>query len=104
MEFGATEDASFVKDYGLDSVIPNDDIIQAAAGGTNYNPVNHTTEVLTDLILLDREKRVADIVFDENNYNSGYKIDVAVPVTYCCGDCRCYSKRRRPRHSCAQSQ
>ncbi len=81
MEFGATEDASFVKDYGLDSVIPNDDIIQAAAGGTNYNPVNHTTEVLTDLILLDREKRVADIVFDDANYNSGFKVDVALNAT-----------------------
>lgn len=81
MEFGATEEAAFVKDYGLDSVIPNDDIIQAAAGGTNYNPINHTTEVLTDLILLDREKRVADIVFDADSYNSSYKTDVSGTAT-----------------------
>lgn len=77
MEFGATEEAAFANDYGLDSVIPNDDITQAAAGGTNYNPVNHTTEVLTDLILLDREKRVSDLVFSVDSYDAANKVDVS---------------------------
>ena len=81
MEFGATEEAAIAKDYGLDSVIPNDDITQAAANGGTYNPVNHATEALTDLILLDREKRVSDIVFDADSYNSGYKTDVSGTAT-----------------------
>ena len=72
-EFGSTEESSFVRDYGLDDVIPNDDITQAAAAGNGYNPVGHATEVLTDLILLDREKRTADLVFDDTQYASGYK-------------------------------
>lgn len=81
LEFGTTELAAFTKDYGLDAVIPNDDIIQAASGGTNYNPVNHHTEVLTDLILLDREKRVADLVFNPSSYNTGFKVNVGSTPT-----------------------
>lgn len=72
-EFGATEAASFVRDYGLDDVIPNDDITQAAAAGNGYTPVGHATEAITDLILLDREKRAAALVFDDTQYVSGQK-------------------------------
>lgn len=73
VEFGFKEKESSVKDYGLDDVIPNDDITQAAAGTTGYNPVGHATEALTDLILLDREKRVSNIVFNEDTYATGFK-------------------------------
>ena len=73
VEFGYEEKTSFVRDHALDDVIPNDDIIQAAAGATNYNPVNHATEALTDLILLDRERRVANSVFSAASYASGFK-------------------------------
>lgn len=81
LEFGATELAAFTEDYGLDAVIPNDDIIQAANGGTNYNPVNHHTEVLTDLILLDREVRTANLVFSTSSYNTGFKVNVGSTPT-----------------------
>lgn len=73
VEFGATERASFVNDYALDDVIPNDDISQAAASQMGYNPVAHATEAMTDLILLDREKRVSDLIFDPNSYDTGFK-------------------------------
>lgn len=73
VEFGFEEKTSAVRDHALDDVIPNDDIIQAAAGATNYNPVNHATEALTDLILLDRERRVANTVFGAASYASGFK-------------------------------
>ncbi|MEC7121105.1 MAG: phage capsid protein, partial [Pseudomonadota bacterium] len=62
-----------VHDHGLDDLIPNDDIIQAAASGSNHSPVNHATEALTDLVLLGREKRVADAVFGAGSYASGFK-------------------------------
>lgn len=77
LEFGFEEKASSVKDYGLDDVIPNDDITQAAAGATGYNPVGHATEALTDLILLDREKRVSDLVFSDATYATGFKETLA---------------------------
>lgn len=73
VEFGATEESSMVYDYGLDDPIPNDDITQAAAGGQGYSPVNHAVESMTDLILLDREIRVADMIFSPDSYASGFK-------------------------------
>lgn len=73
VEYGATEEASFVRDYALDDFIPNDDIAQAAAAGNGYNPQGRATELLTDLILLDREKRTSDLVFAAASYPSGNK-------------------------------
>ncbi|WHP05784.1 hypothetical protein QLH32_17550 [Acinetobacter corruptisaponis] len=73
LEFGYEQKESSVKDYGLDDVIPNDDITQAANSGINYSPVGHATEALTDLILLDRERRVSNIVFNEDTYATGFK-------------------------------
>lgn len=70
VEFGATEESSSVRDYGLDDPIPNDDITQAAAAGQGYSPVNHAVEGLTDLILLDREVRAAELIFNTANYDS----------------------------------
>lgn len=67
VEFGATEEASFTRDYGLDDFIPNDDIEQAPA---NYNPLGHAVEGITDLILLDREKRASDLLFTKANYTN----------------------------------
>jgi hypothetical protein len=65
VEFGATEEAGKVQDYGLDDVIPNDDISQAPAG---YDPKGHAVEAMTDLILLDREVRAANLLFNPNSY------------------------------------
>lgn len=65
VEFGATEDAGQVYDYGLDDVIPNDDIASAPAG---YDPVGIATQGLTDLVALDREVRVARLVFNPSTY------------------------------------
>lgn len=67
VEFGATEKESSVKDYGLDDVVPNDDISNAPPG---FNPLANATEMTTDLIVLDREKRTADLVFNLNTYDS----------------------------------
>lgn len=65
VEFGATETESTVRDYGLDDVIPNDDISQATA---NYDPKGHAVEAMTDLILLDREVRAANLIFNPASY------------------------------------
>jgi hypothetical protein len=65
VEFTAVELPAACQDYGLDDVIPQRDINNAPE---NYDPVARAVEGLTDLLLLDREKRVADIVFDLNTY------------------------------------
>lgn len=70
VEFAATEAAGQVFDYGLDDVVPNDDVASAPAG---YDPIGNAVQGLTDLILLDREVRVASMVQDPNNYAAGNK-------------------------------
>lgn len=70
VEFAATEAAGQVFDYGLDDVVPNDDVATAPAG---YDPIGNAVQGLTDLILLDREVRVASMVQDPANYATGNK-------------------------------
>ena len=65
VQFGATEVAGFVKDYGLDDLVPNEDLSAAPAG---YDPLGRAVEGTSELIALDREKRVADLVFNTATY------------------------------------
>jgi hypothetical protein len=75
VEFSATEESGTVKTYGLKTVIPNSDIkaaaAQRAAKLSTYDPLLHHTAMLTELILLDRERRVAAMYQDSNNYDAG---------------------------------
>ncbi len=73
VEFGASESTASVQDYGLEDAIPQQDIANAPEG---YDPVGHATEAMTDLIMLDREKRVADMVFDPATYPGSNKVDL----------------------------
>lgn len=70
VEFQATESSDFTEDFGLDDVIPNDDIDNAPP---NYDPQGKAVASLTNLILLDREKRVADKVFAAATYPAANK-------------------------------
>lgn len=67
VEFSAIEKESSVTDYGLDSPVPQDDVDSAITG---YDPLGHATEATTDLILLDREVRAANVLFNGDNYNN----------------------------------
>lgn len=60
VEFSATEVVGTTQNYALDDPIPQDDIDNAPP---NYQPVDRAVQGVTDLILLDREKRVADQLF-----------------------------------------
>jgi hypothetical protein len=71
VEFGGTDTTSSVADYGLDDVIPYDDIEQAQ--GTQFDPRAQAAENLTDLLALDREKRTSDLVMNASNYASANK-------------------------------
>lgn len=70
VELTFTEATDSVVDYGLDDVVPYDDVADAPEG---YDPQKRAVEYLTELILLAREKRTADLVFSESSYASGYK-------------------------------
>ena len=70
VEVAGVERTHEVIDYGLDDIIPIDDISQAAAAGQGHDPVASAVELLTNLMMLDRERRVANFVQDSNNYKS----------------------------------
>lgn len=70
VEFSATESTDSTEDHGLDDVVPNDDIANAAEG---LDPLGYATESLADLLALGREKRVADTVFAAATYPTGNK-------------------------------
>ena len=70
VEFTAERVQAETQDFGLEDPIPQDDINQAPPG---MNPQGHATQTLTDLIMLDRELRVANIVFNAATYPTGQK-------------------------------
>jgi hypothetical protein len=70
VEFQGDEHEDKTDDYGLDDVIPLDDINNAPAG---YDPRAFSAQKLIDLVLLDREVRVANKAFDESLYPASNK-------------------------------
>lgn len=73
IDWTATEQTSSVVDYGLQDAVPQSDIMaaqaaQSAAGVMPIDPRMRATELLTELIALDREQRVASIVFAAATY------------------------------------
>ena len=73
VEMSATEATDSTVDHALDDPVPNADI-QAAESQPNLpNPLMKSTEFVTDLLELAREKRTADLVFAAANYATGNK-------------------------------
>ena len=70
LEFGFTEATESTVDYALEDPIPMADVMNAPVG---FNPQGHATEMLTNLIQLDREKRAGDLVFASGTYASANK-------------------------------
>lgn len=65
VNFGYDEGTGATQDYGLEDAIPQTDMDNAPEG---FSPVDHATESLTDLVLLDREVRVATAVTSPASY------------------------------------
>jgi hypothetical protein len=76
VEFTATEDTSSVKDYGLDDVVPVEDV-EAAQGKPGLDPLGRAVEGVSQLIMLDREVRAADLVFNPDTYPVGNKVQLS---------------------------
>lgn len=74
VEFGATEVSASTDDWGLDDVVPQVDIDNATAG---MDPLGTAVEGIVGLVELDREKRVADLVFNAATYPTANKLTLS---------------------------
>lgn len=72
--WSATEVTDSTKDHALDDPVPQVDIDNAAPG---QDPLGRSTEFTTNLILLNREVRTANLVFDAANYAAANKVTLA---------------------------
>jgi hypothetical protein len=73
VEFGGELVQDECVDYGLDDIIPNAEILafeamQKPASGGPVSPMAKSTSLLAGLVLLDREIRVANLVFNSATY------------------------------------
>ena len=72
VEFSGSEETASVKDYGFQTPIPYTDIESAKAlrdqNLSTYDPQMHAAQMLTNLMELDREQRVAAFVQNPNSY------------------------------------
>jgi len=63
-----------VHDRGIDFPVPNSDISEArrqqAAGNTRYDPEARAAEAGKSIVMLDREKRVAEVISNPDNYDA----------------------------------
>jgi hypothetical protein len=60
--------------YGQGIPLSNDDISEAPTG---CDPKERATERATNIVLTDRERRVANMLFNATNYPDAVKVDVA---------------------------
>lgn len=68
VEFSATEIIDKVLDFGLDDIIPNEDIETDNQG---VDPMGTAVAYLTNLVNLAREVRTANLVFNTSSYAAG---------------------------------
>lgn len=68
VDFSATEVQDKVVDYGLDDLVPNEDI---QADNQGVDPLGTAVMYLTNLVNLAREQRAAALVFATGSYAAG---------------------------------
>lgn len=74
VEFSATDVNDKVVDFGLDDLVPNEDIDDDNLG---VDPLGTAVAYLTNLINLAREQRVASLVFNTNSYAAGNQVTLS---------------------------
>lgn len=74
VEFGGAEVVDETQDFGLDDIVPNDDI---EADNQGVDPRNLAVMNTTSLVQLDREVRVANKVFNAATYAATNKVVLA---------------------------
>jgi hypothetical protein len=78
IDWTALETPDFTVNYGLQDRIPIEDLNNAAAamsiqGVMPIDPEARSTQLLTDLVALDREKRVADLITTLTTYQASQR-------------------------------
>jgi hypothetical protein len=78
IDWTATEQVASTKDYGLEDAIPYSDIANAESARQTHgvypiDPQARSVELLTELVALDREVRVANLVTNAANYAAANK-------------------------------
>lgn len=76
VEFSATEKTASTEDHGLDAPVPQSDI-DNAKNTPGYDPLAKATEQTTNLIMLDREIRTSNLVFNNANYGADNKVTLS---------------------------
>ena len=74
VEFSGQERGAKTQDFGLQTIVTQSDIQNAPS---NIDPKERATERMTNLVLLDREVRVAALVFDPAKYAAANKLVLA---------------------------
>jgi len=82
VDFGGTEVPDACVDYGLDDVLPNDEVtaweeMPKPPSGGPVSPMAKSTSLLTGLVLLDREIRVAGLVFNSATYPAANRVTLS---------------------------
>ena len=80
VDFGGTLINDECVDWGLDDLVPNDEVLAFNAmphPGTLVSPLAKSASLLTGLVMLDREIRVANTVFNAANYIAANKATLA---------------------------
>jgi len=74
VDFSSSETEASTVDHALDDPVPQDDVLNAPPG---VDPLGEATEGLTDLILLNREIRLATQVMSAASYASGHSVTLS---------------------------
>lgn len=77
VNFSATETTDVCEDYALGDTIPILDLNQAQAIGNGYDPAQHAMLGIMDLLILDREIRVASLMQNSANYPAANVVAVS---------------------------
>lgn len=81
LEFSGTQKTSEVEDFGLDSPIPNSDVMAAQAardqGRSQYDPEGNAVLKLTDTLANIREVRAAALVHNPANYDPARRVTLS---------------------------
>lgn len=80
IELTGEKRSATVDDYGIDVPLDNPAIEAAEAAG--YNPRNRATEMATNIVLLDREIRVARVVTDATLYHVDQKMAATIAAFF----------------------
>jgi hypothetical protein len=77
IQLSAERVSAETEDFGLSDLVPNTDTENDEDAVDNYDPLNHATETVTEMIVLDRELRVAGLVFNAATYDADKKVQLS---------------------------